>query len=274
MNKKPAIFLCGHGSRNCEALKEFHTLVARLRDRLPDRQIGYGFLEFAEPTIDQGLENLRAQGAQEIHAVALTLFEGKHAAKDIPALLRDFGASHPDLRLHYGGGLGSSLHGDKILAIIDDRICDAEAGAKPIKRAESFLLLVARGTATERAGEIYQKMAACLQESHGFMGAVAAFSGLTKPSVAAGLEIAQQTGATRILVVPCFLFTGKLLKNLHKTVLTAAENTQTVGAPPTGTQTEFLVAAHFFGHPLLESALMERILERQTLEKPSGCARA
>ncbi|PCJ57697.1 MAG: hypothetical protein COA65_09055 [Rhodospirillaceae bacterium] len=117
-------------------------------------------------------------------------------------------------------------------------------------------------------------MAARLQESHGFMGALAAFSGLTEPSVAAGLEIAQQTGATRILVVPCFLFTGKLLKNLHKTVRTAAANTQAVGTPPTGTQTEFLVTAHLEGHPLLENALMERILEIQPLEKPSGCARA
>ncbi|PCJ61170.1 MAG: hypothetical protein COA65_01930 [Rhodospirillaceae bacterium] len=102
-------------------------------------------------------------------------------------------------------------------------------------------------------------MAARLQESHGFMGALAAFSGLTEPSVAAGLEIARQTGAARILVVPCFLFSGNLLKDLHKEVAAATADAQT----------EFLVATHLAGHPLLEDALMERILE-----KPSDCARA
>ncbi len=258
MNKKPAIFLCGHGSRNGKALEEFRAFVARLRSRLPDRLIDYGFLEFAEPTIPQGLENLRAQGAREIHAVALTLFEGKHAAKDLPALLQNFGANHPELRLHYGGGLGSGLHGDeKILAIVDDRIREVEAGAAPVKRAESFLLLVARGTATERAGDIYQKMAERLRESHGFAGALAAFSGLAEPSTTAGLKIAQQAGAARILVVPCFLFAGKLLENLKKAVKTAATGTPTVGTPP-----EFLVAAHLFGHPLLEDALMAKLLEK------------
>ena len=258
MHKKPAILLCGHGSRDCGALEGFRSFVDRVGCRLPDRQIGHGFLEFAEPDITQGLENLRAQGAREIHAVALTLFEGRHASTDIPALLQDFGRAHPDLALHYRHGFNDD---EKISAIVEDRIREAEAA--PAKRAESFLLLVARGTAKKQAGEFYQKMARRLQERLGFAGALAAFSGLAAPSVTEGLEIARQAGATRILVVPCFLFAGNLLTTLHKTTIAATEAGREGNAA-----IEILVTAHLFGHPLLEEAMVAHILDM-----PFDCGR-
>ena len=53
------VMLCGHGSRNQNAVGEFATLAEALRERLPGIPVEYGYLEFANPVIHQGLDKLR-----------------------------------------------------------------------------------------------------------------------------------------------------------------------------------------------------------------------
>ncbi|HEY0853903.1 MAG TPA: CbiX/SirB N-terminal domain-containing protein, partial [Devosia sp.] len=53
------VMLCGHGSRNQLAVGEFAVLSERLRERLPGVPVEYGYLEFANPVIHQGLDKLR-----------------------------------------------------------------------------------------------------------------------------------------------------------------------------------------------------------------------
>lgn len=248
MNEPFAVLLCGHGSREAETLREVDVLVNVLRDRLSGMRIGHGFLEFAEPTIAQGLTQLHQEGAREILVLPLTLFEGKHAQDDIPALLRDFGAAHPGLRLRYGQGFGAE---ETFFAIAADRV-RAAAAANPAAGPEStFLLLVARGTNKAGAQDAMEKMARRLQKTFGFADALAAFSGLAAPSLAEGLAHAARSGTAQVLVVPYFLFTGRLLQEVHAKVQTAAR----------ASATRYYVAEHLFGHPLLEAALIARIRE-------------
>jgi sirohydrochlorin cobaltochelatase len=55
----PAILLCGHGSRDVEAISEFEALAGHISRHLPDRLVMHGFLEFARPAISQRLDDLR-----------------------------------------------------------------------------------------------------------------------------------------------------------------------------------------------------------------------
>ncbi len=249
MNEKSAILLCGHGSRDSETLLEFDAFVNRLRAKLPATTISHGFLEFAEPTIREGLEDLRAHGAEAIAVLPLMLFEGAHALHDIPALLQSFEATSPNLPLRYGRAFGVE---EKLLAIVADRIREAEKGAGPSKREETFLLFVARGARDAEVGGRAKEMAMRLKTELGLAEALAAFSGISEPSMEAGLRLAAQSGAKRVLVVPYFLFTGKLLKKLHtETETVASENAKI----------EFHVTKHLFGHPLLEEFLLDRVRE-------------
>jgi sirohydrochlorin ferrochelatase len=56
------IMVCGHGSRNQNAAREFATVAEGLKARYPDVPVEYGYLEFCNPVISDGLDRLREQG--------------------------------------------------------------------------------------------------------------------------------------------------------------------------------------------------------------------
>src|SRR5687768_12753420 len=79
-----AILICAHGSRDTDAITELEALAVGMRRRLPDRNIGAAYLEFARPTIREGLEALVASGARRIHALPAMLFAAGHVKNDLP----------------------------------------------------------------------------------------------------------------------------------------------------------------------------------------------
>lgn len=72
--KKQGIMICGHGSRDKDAEREFGLVAKGLKDRYPDLPVEYGFLEFSAPNIHMGLDSLIRQGVEEIFAVPGMLF--------------------------------------------------------------------------------------------------------------------------------------------------------------------------------------------------------
>ena len=54
--EKLGVMLCGHGSRDTDAVAEFAVLAAHLKKRLPQYPVEFGYLEFATPIIREGDE--------------------------------------------------------------------------------------------------------------------------------------------------------------------------------------------------------------------------
>ena len=48
---KIGVMVCGHGSRDVEAITEFGAVAAGIASRLPEYPVESGFLEFARPII-------------------------------------------------------------------------------------------------------------------------------------------------------------------------------------------------------------------------------
>ncbi|HSF92092.1 MAG TPA: CbiX/SirB N-terminal domain-containing protein, partial [Paracoccaceae bacterium] len=65
---KIGVMVCGHGSRSKAAVDEFAQVAKGLRQHFSDWPVDYGYLEFANPVIRDGLDNLRAQGCDHILA--------------------------------------------------------------------------------------------------------------------------------------------------------------------------------------------------------------
>ncbi|MBM5819268.1 MAG: sirohydrochlorin chelatase, partial [Cyanobacteria bacterium K_DeepCast_150m_m2_101] len=86
------VLICGHGSRNRQAVGEFAQLAEGLRELLPGVPVEYGYLEFARPILRDGLESLRAQGVKRVLAVPGMLFAAGHAKNDIPSVLNTYSA--------------------------------------------------------------------------------------------------------------------------------------------------------------------------------------
>lgn len=215
--KKIGIMICGHGSRDKDAEREFALVAAGLVTRFPNVPIEYGFLEFSAPNIHMGLNKLIEQGVTDIYAVPGMLFAATHARNDIPSVLLNFQKKHADseLNVHYGSELG--LHPAMIEAF-ETRIyesLDIDIKAAPEHLNDTMLVVVGRGTSDTLANAEAAKLTRIVNEDMGFGWADTVYSGVTYPSVGVGLERLIKLGFKKIVVAPYFLFTGRLIKRIH-----------------------------------------------------------
>ena len=172
--------------------------------RLPERRVSHGFLEFARPTIGTVLAALRDEGAGAIDAVPGMLFAAGHAKNDIPSVLNDFAAANPGLEVRYGRDLAVD---PLLLRAAAERI---EASQQPgdAPPADSLLVVVGRGTSDPDANSNIAKVTRMLWEGLGYGWAETCYSGVTTPLVGPALGRIAGFGFRRIVVFPYFLFTG------------------------------------------------------------------
>lgn len=247
---KIGVMVCGHGSRDEEAITEFQAVARGIAQRLPEFPADYGFLEFARPIIRDGLDALRKQGVTRCLAVPGMLFAAGHAKDDIPSVLNKYQADHPDFRIEYGRDLAVDL---KLLRAARERIEQAERTvSRKVPRAETLLLVVGRGTSDPDANSNISKVARMLWEGLGFGWCEVCYSGVTFPLVAPGLEHAVKLGYRRIIVFPYFLFTGVLVKRIYSIADEIAARHPEI---------EFLKASYLNDHPLVLDVFAERVEE-------------
>ena len=91
---KTGVMICGHGSRSQAAVDEFAVLARKLPPLLPNWPVEYGYLEFANPVLRDGLDRLREKGCDRILAVPGMLFAAMHAKNDIPSVLNTYAKKH------------------------------------------------------------------------------------------------------------------------------------------------------------------------------------
>jgi sirohydrochlorin cobaltochelatase len=240
-----AVLLCGHGSRDPDAIREFEAAAAALRQRLAPNDFATGYLEFARPTIQEGLAALAVRGARRILAIPGMLFAASHVKNDLPWEMNSFIAENPGIDVRLGRDLGID---PKLLHAAADRIVAAAADA----RSDSLLVVVGRGTNDPDANSNIAKIARMLWEGMGFGWAEAAFSGVAHPRVDAALERAARLGFRRIVVFPYFLFTGVLVKRIY------AQTDEVAARHP---EIEFLKAQYLSDHPQVIEAFAERVGE-------------
>lgn len=256
---KIGVMVCGHGSRDPEAIEEFKAVAAGIAERLPQYPADYGFLEFAKPIIRDGLDRLRAGGAERILAVPGMLFAAGHAKDDIPSVLNTYQAQH-GVQIDYGRDLAVDL---KLLRVAAERIEAAEkAVTRKVPRSETLLMVVGRGTSDPDANSNITKVARMLWEGMGFGWCEVSYSGVTFPLVGPGLEHAVKLGYRRIIVFPYFLFTGVLVKRIYSITDEMAELHPEI---------EFLKAQYLNDHPLVLDAFAERVKEILVGENKMNC---
>ena len=132
------VLICGHGSRDEEAVREFELLAAALRPRFPSYDFATGYLEFARPNIRDGLAALVARGARRIHAVPGMLFAASHVKNDLPWEINSFSAEHPGVEVRLGRDLAIDV---KLINAAADRVAAVATG----DRADTLLIVVGRG---------------------------------------------------------------------------------------------------------------------------------
>ncbi len=258
MSEKLGVMICGHGSRDAAAVREFAVLSEHLKKRLPQYPVEYGYLEFATPIIRNGLDALKATGVTRVLAVPGMLFAAGHAKNDIPSVLNTYAAAN-DLRIDYGKDLGID---PKMMRAAADRVQQALDAAPEVPRHETLLVVVGRGASDPDANSNVSKVTRLLWEGFGFGWAETAYSGVTFPLVEPALEHAAKLGYRRIIVFPYFLFTGILVDRIY-------DATDAVARRHPGL--EFIKAPYLNDHPLVIDTFVERVEQILTGNNAMNC---
>ena len=243
---KPAILIAGHGSRDVEGTAEFHQLVELFAHRDPSRIVECGFLEFAKPVIQEGIDRCVERGANIVTVLPGMLMAAGHAKNDMPSEVHEARKRYPNIAFHYGRHL--HLHAN-IIQLCTMKIAEVESSAAPVERQDTLLLVVGRGSSDPDANADVQKLARLLWEGMGFGWAAACYTGVTTPLLTEALARCHLLGFKRIIVFPFFLFTGILEKRIRRLTLEFAAD---------HLDTEFLCADYLNAHSLLLDVFVER----------------
>jgi sirohydrochlorin cobaltochelatase len=260
---KTGVMICGHGSRSQAAVDEFSVLAEKLPALLPeDWACEYGYLEFANPVIRDGLDKLRNAGCDRILAVPGMLFAAMHTKNDIPTVLNTYAAKH-GIEVSYGRELGID---PKMIAAAGARVQDAVDSANAelgdVALHDTCLVVIGRGASDPDANGNVAKVARMLQEGLGFGWLEVGYSGVTFPLVEPCLTHAARLGYKRIVVFPYFLFTGILIDRIY------GFTDQVAAAHP---DIQFVKAGYLSDHPQVLATFAERVTEQVGATPPPNC---
>ena len=110
-----ALILFAHGARDPRWAAPFQRLQALLQQQRPQLQVHLAFLEFMTPSLPEVVAQLLAQQCNEMTLVPVFLGQGGHVLRDLPLLIDELHAHHPQLRLKRVAAIGED---DAVLAAI------------------------------------------------------------------------------------------------------------------------------------------------------------
>jgi len=200
-----AALLAGHGSRREKSNEQVRTLAAALEERL-GIPVDAGFLELAEPAIDEAIAGL-APTVSSVTVVHLSLFAASHVKTDVPLAVKQARATH-DVEVNNGAHLG--IH-PALISLLEERAATVEAELG-VDRTEDdvAVVLCARGSSDPDANADVHKLARLLAEGRAFERVAPTFIGVTEPTLDETLHAVARERPDAVAVLPYMLGDGVL----------------------------------------------------------------
>jgi sirohydrochlorin cobaltochelatase len=107
--QRHGIVMVAHGARAADWDAPFRAVLAQLRaaaSATPAMHYALAFLEHKPPPVGDAVRELVAQGCTRITLVPMLLGVGAHARDDLPRLVADAQAAHPQVRFSLAPTLG------------------------------------------------------------------------------------------------------------------------------------------------------------------------
>lgn len=108
MNDQQALVLFAHGARDPRWAQPFLKMQAIAQQQLPGAQVELAFLELMEPRLPEVVDRLAAAGHQRVAVVPVFLGQGGHVLRDLPPMIDELRARHPQLQLTVSDAVGES----------------------------------------------------------------------------------------------------------------------------------------------------------------------
>jgi sirohydrochlorin cobaltochelatase len=259
--KKTAIVLIGHGSRNPAGNDEFLAFADRLAARRPDRIFVPCFIEFHDVLVADGVDRAVALGAERVVAVPVILLAAGHVKIEIPEILAEARQRHPGVEITYARNIGVC---DATVRMLVERV--AEADGDPPKDVENTgVLVLGRGSSDPDANGDIAKIARLFWEATDYDRVGYAFIGVTQPDLPTGVDRLIRLGVKAVVIAPYFLFTGVLMDRIRNMRAEFEKQHPDV---------RFTLSGYFEFHDRLQAVVEERIqaaLEGETMMACDTC---
>ncbi|MDC4206948.1 MAG: sirohydrochlorin chelatase (plasmid) [Candidatus Manganitrophus sp.] len=215
MMTQEILLLIGHGSRDAEGNEEFLEMVRQLKEKNPHQRIDAAFVELAEPSIRTALDRYADPSPKTVWIMPVLFFAAAHSKVEIPEIVNEARRRLPHVTFHYGAPLG--IH-PILLDIVHERVVAAEKTSSPCSMEETAILLIGRGSSDPDANGDLHKIARLYWERYSYGWVESCFIGVTHPDLPTGLKRCIRLGAKRVIAIPYFIFTGVLIKRIHRII--------------------------------------------------------
>ncbi|MDZ5458514.1 sirohydrochlorin chelatase [Azohydromonas lata] len=208
------ILLVGHGSREDSGNQEIREFVELWRARQPGWRIEVCFIEFAPPSLHDGLL-AAAKGSSRVLVLPLILNAAGHVKMEIPEAIEHAREHCPGVEFLYGPHLTAC---DPILAILKRRLRKAMSALDMPDPTTTGVIVLGRGSSDRAANGDMAKMARWLMEEGDHELIDLAFTGITWPRLERVVQRQALLGMRQIVVLPYYLYTGTLMQRIHRQV--------------------------------------------------------
>ena len=105
-----SLLLIAHGSRRKESNIEVISIASKLREKTQPQfaHTKYAFLELAQPSIEEAIDELVEAGTKEIVVLPYFLSAGRHVQEDVPQIIQSKQMQYADLKLTTAPYLGAA----------------------------------------------------------------------------------------------------------------------------------------------------------------------
>ena len=213
---KETLLLVGHGSRDTDGNDEVMDFAQYWKQQaLPEgMRLEVCFIEFAETLLEAGLDNA-AKNADRVIVLPLVLSAAGHVKMEIPAAIAAARARHPGVEYLYTRPLGNE---ELILKLLRMRLHSAMSAMDMPDPKSTGVILLGRGSSDMDANGDVAKMGRWIYETTRHEMVEAAFTGVTYPRLESVVQRLVRLGMTQVIVVPYYLFTGRLIKRIERQV--------------------------------------------------------
>lgn len=208
------ILLVGHGSRDNDGNREIQQFAECWRQKLPNERIEVCFIEFADILLEEGLSRA-AKNSERVLVLPLIINAAGHVKLEIPSFIARARLQFPHVQFIYGRHFGAET---PLLEIVQMRLHSAMVGLDLPDPKSTSVVVVARGSSDMTANAEVAKMAHWLFATTDHEQVDYAFTGITYPRLETVVQRHVLCGAMDIIIVPLYLFTGRLIKRIGRQV--------------------------------------------------------
>lgn len=204
------LVIAAHGTRLAAGQQACRSLVERVRGRLPEVRVLDCYVELDSPTIAEAVAEALARDADR-HAVVVPLMigTGGHVREDVPEGIAAARAL-VEGSVTYTPHLGPD---PRLRAAVRQRIASA---AGEWTAAETSVVFLGRGCSVPEANADHVRLGRLLVEEGGYGDLVSGFIQVSAPDLAGALDRAYAHGGRQIVVMPHYLFPGRLERWAHQ----------------------------------------------------------